>query len=128
MRKFLATILCIGTILGATLAPALAENFTYKLYDPKVNKNYSAQVITLSISDTTYTLGLFAEQNVCAIIPTTMNTNPNTGLVGGDCVGVAGTESGGKKFNWREYSPNTFYPEMQSIINERAQQGKSLAK
>lgn len=128
MRKILSMFLFISTMFGTTLAPALAENFTYKLYDPKANKNYSAQIITLSLSDTTYTLGLLAGQNVCAILPRTLNTNPNTGLVGGDCVGVAGTAVEGRTFNWREYSPNTFYPEMQSIIDERAKQGKSLAK
>lgn len=124
MKRFLSTLLFISTTLGVTLAPALAENFTYKLYDPKANKAYPAQMLTLSLSNTTYILGLFSGKNVCAINQKTINTNASNGLVGGDCMGIA--DSSGKNFNWREYSPNTFYTERQSIINERAQQGKSL--
>ncbi len=127
MKKKLLSSLVFGVGLVLTITnSAFAENFAYKLYDSSANKAYSAQIITLSISDTEYTLGLYAENNVCAILPRTINTNPDSGLVAGDCMGIA--NSNGKSYNWREYSPNTFFPEMQSIKQERLQQGKTLAK
>lgn len=49
MKRFLSALLFISTILGVSLTPALAENFTYKVYNPKTNKTTIAVFGTVTM-------------------------------------------------------------------------------
>ena len=128
MKKVLGSFLLVVLVIGVTVSKVLAENFSYKLSDAKANKNYSSQMMTISIDSKSYIIGFYSGQNVCVILPKSIKTNADNGIVSGDCVGLPETPAAGKVFNWREYSPNTFYTEMNSIIVEREKEGKSLVK
>lgn len=89
----------------------------YKLYNPDENKSYSAQMLTIGNGSGGYYIGLYSGINLCVI---DKNVNVNSkGLVGGDCYSF----DGAIKYNWREYSPNTYKNEVQEIILERSQEG-----
>ncbi|MCM1264725.1 MAG: hypothetical protein NC200_00880 [Candidatus Gastranaerophilales bacterium] len=118
MKKMLSALLLCGVVLGATLTPALAENYRYKLYDPINNKSYTVQMITYGASEHTYFVGLADNSHVCAIIGDT-NTNAQ-GLIGGTCYNE------GRKYGWRELQRNTYMSEVSSIIRERKSQGQYL--
>mgnify|MGYP006896541179 CR=1 FL=1 len=53
MKKTLCTLL-LSTTLLTTVTPVLAENYTYKVYNPRTNKAYTAILGTLSITDYEY--------------------------------------------------------------------------
>lgn len=114
MKKMLSTLLLGGVVLGATLTPALAEN--YKLYDPVNNKSYTAQLMPFLLTDHTYIIGLKTSQIECAILGDT-NTNAN-GLVGGNCY-----FGSNRVYNWRELTSGSYNSELSSIITQRKKQG-----
>lgn len=132
-KKFLITIL--GLSFAVELCNnAFAENFTYKVYNPKTNKTTTNVLGTLSVSETQYVWGFYTSDGkpVCVI---NLNTNKNNqGLVGGKCndfsafqrafVNKENIDMSKYELGWRELSTDTFYREMNSIRQERALQGK----
>lgn len=73
MKKILLTILLVGTMLMSVWSnTALAENFTYKVYNPKENKSVTAELGTLRVSDNKYMLGFFVKGQPHCIV--NMNT------------------------------------------------------
>jgi len=135
MKKMLSTLLFTGVLLGATLAPALAEVASYKVYDPKTNKAYAGVLNTVGIgSNDTYVYGFVGKSDsypLCAI--TSLNdTNVKNGLVGGQCIDFIAISKAAQgvrvDFNnyilgWRELKPNTLNKEVREIRSERAQDG-----
>ena len=133
MKRFLSALLFISTILGVSLTPALAENFTYKVYNPKTNKTTIAVFGTVTITENQYLWGFYTKdgQPLCVA---SLNTNKNPqGLIGGQCTDIGafirfmnGENIDFSKYElgWRELSQDTFYSEMNSIRQERAAQGK----
>jgi len=132
MRKQLLSTLLLGTITLGMVAPALAENFTYKVYNPKANKAYTAVLGTITVVDNKYIFAFLTKsgQPLCVMGG---NTNIKNGLVGGQCseFNAFGRLLNGENINldryqygWREYSTDTIEREMASIRKERAAQGK----
>lgn len=126
MKKILLTILLVGTMLMSVWSnTALAENFTYKVYNPKENKSVTAELGTLRVSDNKYMLGFFVKGQPHCIV--NMNTEKKDGLICGKCAEynssityVNGKSNSVIEFPWREISKNTFFPEVDSIVKERA--------
>lgn len=123
MKILLFVLLFISVILTYSIAPVFAENYKYKLYDPKTNKSESAVMITVGYGgENSYTIGL-AKQNGACIIDSI--ENKGNGLVGGKCVGFTEVNNG-YIYSWKEYQPNTFNIELKSIIKEREKEGMHL--
>lgn len=59
MKKTLALILLGATILTMS-APTFADNFTYKVYNPRTNKAYTGVFGTISITDYEYLWGFYS--------------------------------------------------------------------
>ena len=115
MKKILLTILLVGTMLMSVWSNmAFAENFTYKVYNPKENKSVTAELGTLRVSDNKYMLGFFVKGQPYCIV--NMNTEKKDGLICGKCA----ENNSVIEFPWRELSKNTFFPEVDSIVKERA--------
>lgn len=129
-------------LLGAVIALsvvniALAVNYTYKVYNPNLNKTYTAVLGTMSITDTQYIWGFYTKdgQPLCVA---NLNTNSDkNGLIGGQCTDINAfvrfmngenidINSSKYIFGFRELNQNTFYKEMNSIQQERTAQGKSV--
>lgn len=136
MKKLLLNLLCGTIIYSLTFLATLAENFTYKVYNPKTNKTYSATLGTLSMTDTQYIWGFYTldGQPLCVISFNNINKN-SQGLVGGQGTDYTAFERFfvNKEYNinlakhevgWRELSTDTFYREINCIKRERAAQGK----
>lgn len=109
----------------------LAENFTYKVYNPKENKSYSAELGTIRLTDTGYIWCFYLKGGVPYAV-VSLNTNKKDGLVGGQCTDFKAflkflqqenVDLSKYEFGWREYSADTFYREMESIKAEREAQG-----
>lgn len=136
MKKMLSTLLFGGAVLGATLMPALAENFTYKVYNPKTNKAYTATILTIRFPDdnsNTYVYGFMAQGQPLCATPSFQYTDVKNGLIGGQCVdfyALSRFMEGEKldlskhELGWRELKPNTLQREVESIRRERAAQGR----
>lgn len=121
MKKLLSLLtFCIVTIIS-TVSPVLAENYHYKLYNPKTKEVSSSIMITISATDSTYVIGFLANgaSGPCLVSST---DNKGNGLLGGSCIIM---EDNGT-YSWKEYQPNSFNSELQSIILERSAQGKHL--
>ena len=136
MKKILSTMFIGAAIILGFASKVLAENFTYKVYNPKLNKAYTAVLGTISLTDTQYIWG-FYEPDGRALCVINLNTNKDSqGLIGSQCTDIGafmkfmnGDHSvnlSDKKheLGWREKSTDTFYREMESIRRERAAQGK----
>lgn len=133
MKKTLCTLL-LGTTLLTTVAPVFAENFTYKVYNPRTNKAYTAILGTISITDYQYLWAFYTTNGSPLCVAQIYNTNTKNGLVGGQCTdantfirfinGDKRIDPSKYEMGWRELSKNTLYPEMNSIRRERASQGK----
>ncbi len=123
MKKLLSVLFFGVAVLAYTTTPVFAENYKYKLYDPKTNKSESAVIITVGYGgENSYTIGL-AKQNGACIIDSI--ENKGNGLVGGKCVGFTDVNNG-HIYSWKEYQPNTFNIELKSIIKEREKEGMHL--
>lgn len=123
MKKSLSILFFGIAVLAYTISPVFAENYRYKLYDPKANKSDSAVMITVACGgENSYTLGLAKQNGVCII---NSIENKENGLVGGKCVGFTGVNNG-HIYSWKEYQPNTFNIELKSIIKEREKEGMHL--
>lgn len=131
MKKNLLALLLGFGILLTTVSAALAENYTYKVYNPKINKAYTAVFGTVSLSDTEFLWAFFTPGGEPLCIIPLYNASKNAqGLVGGKCSTIedfTASMQGGQPKNelsWRELNPNTLYREAESIKRERAAQGK----
>ncbi len=118
MKKIFSTIL-FATIILSTIMPALAVNYSYKLYDPKTNKASSTGLMTIRVDDSHYIIGLLAGCVINSV------ENKGNGLLGGKCIGFT-ENNDGHLYYWKEYKPHTYKPELDSIIEERLQQGLYL--
>lgn len=135
MKKMLSTLLLVGTLLSTTLMPAFAENFTYKVYNPRTNKSHTAALFTIRFPDdnsNTFIYGFMSQgQPLC--VASIYNTNVKNGLVGGQCTDfyafsrfMEGEKLDLDKYvlGWRELSTDTLHREIESIRRERAAQGR----
>lgn len=124
MKKLLF-ILTLGiALLGYTASTAFAVNYKYKLYDPKTNKAYSAYMMTfgsdsLSRDPNCYFIALGTSYGVMGVVDTV--EKKGNGLVGGKCF-----DGKGHIYYWKEYTPGSFYRELNEIVQERAQEGMYL--
>lgn len=132
MKKTLALILLGATILTMS-APTFADNFTYKVYNPRTNKAYTGVFGTISITDYEYLWGFYTPNGTPLCVAQIYNTNTKNGLVGGQCTDtnafikfMNGERIDLSKYEmgWRELSQNTIYSEMNAIRRERASQSK----
>ncbi len=124
-------------IMLAVANVALAVNYTYKVYNPNINKTYMAVLGTMSITDTKYLWGFFTQEGQPLCVAN-LNTNTDkNGLIGGQCTDISAfikfmqgenidINSSKYVLGYRELNPNTFYKELNSIQQERTAQGKSL--
>lgn len=128
MKKMLSTLLLIGTLLGATLAPALAENPKYRLYNPQTKKTTYAPMITMGGNDTEYYIALLDRDldAPCVVDNSSINRN-SQGLLGGKCISMLKANLG-TTYSWRELSTGSYYSELHAIENERKQQGMHMVK
>lgn len=110
---------------------AFAENFTYKVYNPKENKSYTVELGTVRLNNASYIWCFYLKGGIPYAI-VSLDTNKKNGLVGGKCTDFKAfqkfLEQGNvdlsqHEFGWREYNTNTFYREMEDIRVERAAQG-----
>ena len=133
MKKILS-ILFLGVFLFTLSLPALAENFTYKVYNPRTNKVYTGVLGTISITDNEYIWGFYTKNGIPLCVAQIYNTNKENGLVGGNGTDInafirflSGEKVDLSQYNigWRELSQNTLYAEMNSIRKERTSQGKT---
>lgn len=131
MRKMLSVLLLTGTLLSSTLTPALAENFTYKVYDPRTNKTYTAEIRPAVIGGKTYLTEFYTLQGKPLCFFGSDTNKNNQGLVGGECKDSSSMEkllTGQRNITpytmgWREINKNTFYREIESLRQEMAEQG-----
>lgn len=101
-----------------TTIPALAENYTYKLYSPKTRESFSTEMITINTGDT-YSIGLAKALTICKI----KTVGPKgKGLLGGECSNINNHQT----YYWIEYEPDTFNSEVMDIIEQKKAQGKNL--
>lgn len=116
--KTLLFLSFIIAFLLKTTTPAIAENYTYKLYNPKTKESFPSEIITIRTEDTFF-IGLSKALTICKI--TTVGRKEN-GLLGGNCSNIHTAQT----YYWKEYKPNTFKTEVNSIIEEMKAQGKDL--
>lgn len=134
MKKTFLALLGAGIVL-AIANIALASNYTYKVYNSNLNKTYTANLGTISLTDTEYLWAFYTKegQPLC-IVNLNTNTDKN-GLVGGQCTDIdafisfmsgESIDMNSPKYTlgYREFNPNTFYKEMNELQQERAAQGK----
>lgn len=132
MKNRLLIILFLGIITVFTLCNiALAENFTYKVYNPKENKTYTVELGTFRLTETGYIWCFYLKGGIPYAI-VSLHTNKNNDLIGGKCFDFKAFQRfldhekidlSKHEFGWREYSAGTFYREMEEIRIERAAQG-----
>ncbi len=122
MKKRLLASLFGMFMLSGILTPVLAENYTYKLYDPQTNKSYSAEMITVNVGGNYYKFGFMAGDIAC-ILSDSMNINKE-GLKGGNCIGIESHKR--HVYNWRECNVNTFLNEAVEVRATRLKEGLRL--
>ena len=61
LKRLLSVLLLITALCLITTPAVLAENFTYKVYNPKTNKAYNAVLGTVTITDTQYIWGFYTQ-------------------------------------------------------------------
>lgn len=131
MKKY-CKIIMLAISLIAINNFCMANNHTYKVYNQKLNKSFSVQLGTITLTENQYIFAFFLNngQPYCVI---NLNTNIKNNLVGGQCTDyhsvmdiLNNKKPTSVEYGWREYSTNTFYPEIHSLKHERALQGKYL--
>ena len=132
MKKFLLAILFFTVAIISNLGNfTFAENFTYKVYNPKENKSYTVELGTIRLTKTGYIWCFYLKGGIPYAI-VSLNTDKKNDLVGGKCTDFKAfqkfLEQGNvdlsqHEFGWREYSAGTFYREMEENKAERAVQG-----
>lgn len=136
MKRFI--IILILCLLGL---PTSAVNFTYKVYDQRVNKSYIAELRTVSVNQENYLFAFYTQtgKELCLLGDGLTPIDVRNGLVGGMCLpreillNSANYLSSNDKLlknilGWRELSANTFYLEIGDIRQERAGEGYTELK
>lgn len=136
MKYILTILICVFLFL-----PASAVNFTYKVYDQRVNKSYSAELRTVSVNQGNYLFAFYTldGKELCLLGDGLTPIDVRNGLVGGMCLprkillNTANYVSSNDKLlknvlGWRELSANTFYLEIDDIRQERAEEGYTELK
>ena len=129
-RKSLLTLFAIITsfIIGNSVN---AENFTYKVYNPKENKAYTVELGTVRLSDSGY-IWCFYLKGGTPYAVVSLITDKKNNLVGGKCTDFnafvkflknENIDLSKYEYGWREYNVGTFYRELEEIRAERAEQG-----
>ena len=135
MKRFILSVLFSAGILFGLSLYAFAENFTYKVYNPRTNKAHTAVLGTVSLTDNEYIWGFYTKDGKPICIANLNINKDSNGLIGSKCVEY---EAFAKKFfdgkdnidfskyemGWRELETDTFYKEINSIKQERATQSK----
>lgn len=132
MKRFLLTVFLLGTIcISNFYSNANAENFMYKVYNPKENKVYTVELGTIRLTETGYIWCFYLKGGIPYAV-VSLNTDKKNDLVGGKCTDFkafqkflehGNVDLSQHEFGWREYSAGTFYREMEEIRAERAAQG-----
>lgn len=134
MKIFILSILFSAGILFGLSLYAFAENFTYKVYNPRTNKAHTAVLGTVTVTDNEYIFGFFTKEGEPLCV-TNLNLNKDSkGLIGSKCIETKAfmrqfennknLDLSKYEMGWRELEPDTFYKEINSIKPERATQGK----
>ncbi len=126
MKKMLSILLLGGALLGATLAPALAENPRYRLYDPQTKKTIYAPMMTIGGStENGYRIAfLDRARNMPCVVDSSYSNRNSQGLLGGKCLLM----NGDRFISWRELSAGSYYSEVRAVEIERKQEGMYLEK
>lgn len=131
MKKFLIILFMVLTIILNSQNFAFAENFTYKVYNPKENKTHTVELGTIRLTETGYIWCFYLKGGIPYAV-VSLNTDKKNDLVGGKCTDFkafqkflehGNVDLSQHEFGWREYSAGTFYREMEEIRAERAAQG-----
>lgn len=131
MKKFfIILILCLLEL------PVSAVNFTYKVYDKRMNKSFSAILGTVAVNQENYLFAFFTQEGreLCLIGEGLTPIEKHDGLVGGKCLPryillnpTKYTSDNDKLLknvlDWRELSKNTFFTEINDIRRERLNDG-----
>lgn len=133
---FMKYILTILLILSSLFLPANAVNFTYKVYDQRVNKSFTAVLGTVTVNKNYYLFAFYTQEGkeLCLLGDGITPLDVHNGLVGGMCLPReillnAVTYASSKEqllknvLGWRELSSNTFYLEIDDIREERVKEG-----
>lgn len=128
-------------ILCSLVLPASAVNFTYKVYDQRVNKSYTAVLRTVSVNQDNYLFAFYTQEGkeLCLLGDGLTPIDVHNGLVGGMCLpreillNAGNYVSSNDKLlknvlGWRELSANTFYLEIDDIRQERVEEGYTELK
>lgn len=127
-KKFLIFL----SILLITSNSVFADRFTYKVYNTKTNKVYTAVLGTISLSQYDYIWGFYTKEGnpICVI---NLNTNYENGFVKGKCDDINDfmkfmnkekSTIAEQEYVWREFNRGSFYKEQDYIRQERAKEGK----
>ena len=115
--------------------PVNAVNFTYKVYDQRVNKSYTAQLGTVGVNRGQYLFAFFTREGkeLCIFGEGLTPIDVRNDLVGGMCLPrevlmkakdyVHSNNLSKNVLGWREFSQNTFYAEIDDIRKERSKEG-----
>lgn len=135
--KYILTVL----ILCSLILPVNAVNFTYKVYDQRINKSYTAILGTVSVNQGNYLFAFFTQEGkeLCLIGDGLTPIDVHNGLVGGMCLpreillNAASYAASPDKLSkhilgWRELSANTFFLELDDIRQERTKAGYTELK
>lgn len=120
MKQKFFTVFLIAGIIIFTAISAFADNPTYRVYNPRQNKTYTASMGTIGLGNNEYVFGFFdnkTHEPLCAFTLHYTNINPE-GFCGGYCY-----DQDNRKLSYREIIHNTFDNEIQAIIKERKQEG-----
>ena len=123
MNKFFKKILISAFVIFTTVNMTYAAY--YKLYDPKTNQTYRVNIMTLGGSNKNeFNFAFFGGglPGFCSFdVPVESKKN---GLQEGKCLKIGNSTP----LFWSEISPNTFYNEIQTIIEERKEEGLHYKK
>jgi len=135
MKHILALIILLFVAL-----PVNAVNFTYKVYDQRTNKAYTAQLGTVGVNRGQYLFAFFTLEGkeLCILGEGLTPIDVRNELVGGICLPreiimnardyVHSNNLTKNVLGWREFSQNTFYAEIDDIRKERSREGYTELK
>ena len=85
---FMKYILTILLILSSLFLPANAVNFTYKVYDQRVNKSFTAVLGTVTVNKNYYLFAFYTQEGkeLCLLGDGITPLDVRNGLVGGMCL------------------------------------------
>ncbi len=130
MKKWLITLLFSFIIINSVQAAC-----TYKVYNPKENKSHVVTLGTMGVLPKQYIFVFFKGMAPYCVIGA--KEDVKNGLVGGQCTDANAFMRVLKddadisilknyQFGWRELSEDTYYREVQEIIEDREENGLRL--